>query len=202
MEQSLVSSAVFGVRDLSRNADFLAFQLGMSCVLPTDLSLSKVSVLLIARECIALNCFPPQIFDERGREYLAALCDFRVKSAELVISHTEIISTLDRANLAEMSALSTELDDKTWDALYEEWFENRFYAYIRGVGHPDHPDVIDVVGPEVHLRARGDTVLRARMFLHTLSGSDLVPLNSDWKLKVRILLQPPSPSPSTSSRFC
>ena len=84
-------------------------------------------------------------------------------------------------------------DDETWDLIYEQAFDIRLRAYLSGVGHPNHPNVIAAIGSERFEREAEDPLLRARLFVKMMSGSDLVPLDPSWSIQVRFADIPPHP---------
>lgn len=67
-------------------------------------------------------------------------------------------------------------------------FRDRVLRYVRGTGHPDHPELNGIVTPELAASERSDTTLRASLLLSTMSSSSLMPLGSHWKLKVSVLV--------------
>ena len=103
---------------------------------------------------------------------------------DVLIQHIAFKSRFDLAAIEQQSAQSEEMSTSTWDALFEDAFRSRLIRYLRGRGHPNHPDVIEVVGQETFVREEQDPLLRARLFLQMMSGSDLVPIDKEWKLKV------------------
>ena len=158
----------------------------MTHVLPAGTTLAEV------RDSYALPLdkahFGAQLFEGRSRDFVAAMCNHQLESTDTLIPHIHFESTLDRELIQAATANSDFIDNDTWDVLYENLFEERLLRYLRGTGHPDHPDVIAVVGVEEYSRSLGDPVLRSRLFLHTVSGSDLVPLDPNWKLRVSVPL--------------
>ena len=103
---------------------------------------------------------------------------------EVVIKALLDHSPLDVAAVNDAAGYADHMTTDSWDVYYQRLFRDYLEEYLRGSGHPDHPDVIAAVGEE-EFRARvGDPLLRARLFLHMMSGSDLVPVKPDWKLEV------------------
>ncbi|KAI0683562.1 hypothetical protein C8Q76DRAFT_804192 [Earliella scabrosa] len=181
IEQTLVSFAALGAKDISQTADFRAFQAGMTHVLPAGTTLAE-------------------LFEGRSRDFIAAMCNHQLESTDTLIPHIHFESTLDRELIQAATANSDFIDNDTWDVLYENLFEERLLRYLRGTGHPDHPDVIAVVGVEEYSRSLGDPVLRSRLFLHTVSGSDLVPLDPNWKLRIKFRHRRGRREPDTSNK--
>ncbi|EIN11647.1 hypothetical protein PUNSTDRAFT_131806 [Punctularia strigosozonata HHB-11173 SS5] len=56
--------------------------------------------------------------------------------------------------------------------------------YCQGVGHPDHPWTASVTS-EQRESVHGDRLLRARLLLKLMRGTDLLPVESGWTLKFR-----------------
>ncbi|TFK82278.1 hypothetical protein K466DRAFT_603805 [Polyporus arcularius HHB13444] len=166
MERHLVAQSVFDGTELASDANGLrSFRQGMHIALAGGRTLD---------ESFAYSC----------REYLAVMCSVRLNDISLLIRHIEFKSALDRRAAEQQSAHSEDMPDSSWDVIFEDAFKERVKAYLKGRGHPDHPDVRVVVGEDVFVRDRDDPLLRARLFLQMMSGSDLVPPNGDWKLKI------------------
>ena len=70
------------------------------------------------------------------------------------------------------------MDDPSWDLVYQSYFHERLEEYLNGVGHPDHPDVRAVVGEARFLADANDPLLRTRLFLQMMTGSDLLPMDT------------------------
>ena len=68
----------------------------------------------------------------------------------------------------------------------ETLFTHKFYCYLRGQGHPQHPAVTAQLRfdsePEGY-RFHDDKVLRSRLFLRFATGSELMPAGV-WNVKV------------------
>ncbi|TFK82464.1 hypothetical protein K466DRAFT_603651 [Polyporus arcularius HHB13444] len=166
MERHLVAQALFDGTELASDASGLAaFRRGMHMAIASGHTLD---------ETFLFNC----------RDYLAVMCSVRLDDVSLLIRHIEFKSALDLRAAEQQSAHSEIMPNVTWDVIFEDAFKERLTAYLKGRGHPDHPDVREVVGQEVFLRDQGDPLLRARLFLQMMSGSDLVPPEGDWKLKI------------------
>ncbi|TFK77715.1 hypothetical protein K466DRAFT_571306, partial [Polyporus arcularius HHB13444] len=88
----------------------------------------------------------------------------------------------------QQSANSEDMPDVSWDIIFEDAFRERLKAYLKGRGHPDHPDVHELIPEEIFMRDRDDPLLRARLFLQMMSGCDLVPPEGDWNLKARCFI--------------
>ncbi|KAH7907155.1 hypothetical protein BJ138DRAFT_1104551 [Hygrophoropsis aurantiaca] len=57
-----------------------------------------------------------------------------------------------------------------------ELFKTHVIHYLRGTGHPDHPDVRMVVGEEAFQQNRFNRTMRVEYLLHAMTGSNHVPL--------------------------
>ena len=126
-----------------------------------------------------------QAFDQRCRDFLAVMCNQRLDSIDLLLARTQSRSTLDAAAIASQGARQdAPIDDPTWDIIYEQGFDARLRTYLQGVGHPNHPNVVAAIGQQRFDRDANDPLLRARLFLHMMTGSDIVPLDPDWAIKV------------------
>ncbi|KAI0706371.1 hypothetical protein C8Q76DRAFT_748384 [Earliella scabrosa] len=169
-EIAAVESRIFGVSVLGCNSpadhpDLHAFAAGLAAPLAIGSGLA-------------------QTFASRCRDYLATMCNHRLDDPEVLVTHLEFRSALDAKKIASECERSVDMPLAAWDFFFEEEFVSRLLRYLRGRGHPDHPDVRAVVGEERFLRDRDDPLLRARLFLHMMSGSDLIPNGSSWKLKL------------------
>ena len=114
------------------------------------------------------------------------MCSQRLDTPELLISRLVDRSFLDAATIEQDAGRNVEMDDAVWDLYYQGLFRSLLEGYLRGTGHPDHPHVHAVVPDEHFARDANDPLLRSRLFLHMMSGSDLVPVDSGWKLEVRL----------------
>lgn len=88
-----------------------------------------------------------------------------------------------------ISHLSFKIDRTAADTTYSKAFwERRFKAaferYLRGIGHPDHPDVRNLLGEEFYQQSVGDHLLRPTLLLQGMLARDLLPPEDDWKLEV------------------
>ncbi|RDX47053.1 hypothetical protein OH76DRAFT_1419895 [Lentinus brumalis] len=110
-------------------------------------------------------------FFRRCRDFLAVMCHCRLEDVNLLLRKLDFRSTLDRKAIEQQSAQSETMTDGTWDAYFEDHFADRVRRYL-------------VVGDEAFERDSGDKLLRARLFLHTMTGTDLVPADESWSLKV------------------
>ncbi|KAI0712965.1 hypothetical protein C8T65DRAFT_695159 [Cerioporus squamosus] len=168
MERHLVAQAVFDGTELAADPSGLApFLRGM------HLAISEGHTL-------------EETFARNTRDYLATMCSVRLDDVSLLIRHLKIKSSLDRGAIEKQSANSEDMLNATWDVHFEDLFAERLKVYLWGRGHPDHPDVRDVVGEDVFLSDKEDALLRARLFLQMMSGSDLVPPEGDWQLKINV----------------
>ena len=77
-----------------------------------------------------------------------------------------------------------DLVQHTWDRFWETTFFNRLRQYLAGIGHPDHPHIKTIVGESRFDRERDDELVRARLFIRMMTGSEQVPDDDDWTLRV------------------
>ena len=112
------------------------------------------------------------------------MCNHRLQDPSLVVNALDFRSALDPKKIAADCEQSEDMSDEAFDFLFEQEFARRLTGYLQGAGHPNHPDVRSVVGEERFSLDSGDPLLRARLFLHMISGSDLVPNGDGWRLKV------------------
>jgi hypothetical protein len=63
-----------------------------------------------------------------------------------------------------------------WESTVE-LFKLHFRRYITGIGHPSHPNLVEFISEDVIKDGEGDKSLRARLFLLSISGSQLLPLH-------------------------
>ncbi|KAJ3010068.1 hypothetical protein NUW54_g885 [Trametes sanguinea] len=121
------------------------------------------------------------------RDHLAFLYDRQLKDVDDLIAHLEFKPAAKPGHAAWLSDgdSDTSIDDADWDVINEDLFMMRLREYLRGKGHPNHPYIQELVAPEVIAAAADDELLRARAFLQMMSGSDLLPADPNWKLKVR-----------------
>ncbi|KAL7277990.1 hypothetical protein ACG7TL_007943 [Trametes sanguinea] len=166
IECALVSEMVLGDKDVSTHPDLLAFSEGLHHVLAPG------SLLDIA-------------FLGRSAAYLAFMYDRRLHDVKLLLEHLEFNSAVKVSEQAMLTiADDDEMSTTTWDLLYEDLFASRLSEYLQGFGHPNHPHIVELLDHTTITAAADDGLLRARAFLQLMSGSDLLPTNPDWKLKV------------------
>ncbi|KAI0360820.1 hypothetical protein OH77DRAFT_1418840 [Trametes cingulata] len=169
IELALMSEMLLGDKDLSQHPDLIAFKDGMHHVLAPGSTLSA-----------SLN--------GESRDFLAFAYDCRLSSIDVLLDHLYFHSTA-KNHRQDDDVFSLDADDSSpikvsdWDAINEDLFETRLRAYLRGRGHPNHPYILELVGPSADTSDQSDPLFRARAFLQLMSGSDLVPLDPDWKLK-------------------
>ncbi|OSC97351.1 hypothetical protein PYCCODRAFT_1471873 [Trametes coccinea BRFM310] len=168
IELLLVSEMLLGDKNLAHHPDLEAFASGMSIVLAPGTTLRM-------------------IFDMEGttRDHLTFLYDRQLKDVADLIAHLEFKTAAKSGHAAWLSDGDSDasIDDADWDVINEDLFAMRLFEYLRGIGHPNHPYIQELVAPEAIAAAADDTLLRARAFLQMMSGSDLLPANPDWKLK-------------------
>ena len=75
------------------------------------------------------------------------------------------------------------------DVTYEKEFEDRMRFYLSQPGHPEEPEIQLMVGESRYTREKNDVLVRARLLLTMMTGSDLVPVDPTFRLKVRIVLR-------------
>ncbi|KAI0684623.1 hypothetical protein C8T65DRAFT_681618 [Cerioporus squamosus] len=166
IEASIVSTATLGAPNVSAYVDLKAFADGLSVGLAPGWSLSRM-------------------FENRARDYLGALFNQRLEDVQTILDRLEFRSNLDRDRIAEEEEASSSglLSRGARDLIFETEFAQRIEFYLKGVGHPDHPEVRRLVGEERFQSEAEDPLLRARLFLHTMTGSDLVPIDPNMKIK-------------------
>ncbi len=185
MERSMVSAALFGAPNVSSFVDFQAFRDGMSVAVLPMANLEGVSFVNVRPRASAHNV-RPQLFVWRARDYVARLCNQRLEDVEWLLSKLVFSSPLNRKKIDEAAATSDEVSQDYIDVTFESAFEDRVRFYLVQPGHPDHDEVKAMVGAERFQREREDPVLRARLFLQTIHGCDLVPMDPDIQFTVGV----------------
>lgn len=71
------------------------------------------------------------------------------------------------------------------DITYEQEFEDRVRFYLTQPGHPAAEDIQELVGEPRFTNEKDDPLLRARLFLVFMTGSDLVSTAPNFHLTVR-----------------
>ncbi len=125
------------------------------------------------------------------------MCNQRLDSVDELLAHIVINSGVNHHDV-DLTFLSSddendrggkgkkrELPDAVWDTMNETDFDLAFRHYLSEPGHPDVPVIQEMVGEEAFVRDAADPLLRARLFLAFLSGSDLKPIDPNWNIKVR-----------------
>ena len=111
---------------------------------------------------------------------------------KLNVSHPEDI--VSRLEFAYRSASGDEISDEEPSDANQELAQtlvrnlwDSFKRYLRGVGHPDHEfiRVTKVISEEIMRRDAADALLRSKLFLEVISGSELLPVSEGAKLRVR-----------------
>ncbi|TFK84577.1 hypothetical protein K466DRAFT_567140 [Polyporus arcularius HHB13444] len=162
IEQALVSSLVFGGRQVADDPDMHAFMDGVFAAHPQR------------RALIAT-------FEGLARDYIAAMCNKRLDNVQFLLDHIRFATGVDHS-LVDLTG-DSGMTVAEWDQIFEREFQEAFGYYIRQAGHPDDNEIRKLVG-ESFDSATGDRLLRARMFLAIMSGSDLVPIEKEWSIKV------------------
>ena len=125
----------------------------------------------------------------------------RLDDVSILRSHIEFRSALDRdAVLAEEEhSEAMEVSERCLDYYYEALFQDKLMLYLEGLGHPDHWFIRSVVSDTDFEAGRHDPLLRARRFLQLMTGSDLIPIQDNWKLVVSLLACPFLPCSTLTS---
>ncbi len=126
------------------------------------------------------------------------MCNQRLEKIETLLSHMEFASGVDRSKV-DLTAVSSDEESTEqgfngsghsvsmsiadWDSTFEAEFELALTHYIQQPGHPDDNGVRGLVGSRYESEA-DDRLLRARLFLAFMTGSDLVPIEDTWNIKV------------------
>ncbi len=116
---------------------------------------------------------------------MAALCSQRIKDRDWVLKRLDFISNLDPETVEEDAASSDEVSKDTLDLTFQNEFAERVRFYLDQDGHPDHDDVRDMVGEPRFTKEADDPILRARLLLQVMTGSDLVSRDPFFTLTVR-----------------
>ncbi|RDX52123.1 hypothetical protein OH76DRAFT_1416737 [Lentinus brumalis] len=130
------------------------------------------------------------------RDYIAAMCNQRLDSVDLLLAHLDFCPAADddgmgfEDDVVEVSGKATAgvlstLPDSVWDRYFESEFEVALRYYLSQSGHPDVPIIRTMAGNRFDTEA-GDPLLRARLFLTLMSGSKLVPIEPAWKIKIQV----------------
>ncbi|KAJ2985620.1 hypothetical protein NUW54_g10088 [Trametes sanguinea] len=155
LERSLACRILVGDADPATHPDFRAFQSGFNLTAVIHPHLS------ISSE-----------FSSRTKSFLGTVYNRKVKSAQDFLAHLHF----------EMTNNATE--DQT---RYELLFQERLRRYLLGQGHPIHEQLEGLLNPESDSdseAASDSAVLRATLLLSMMSGSALMPLETNWQLKV------------------
>ncbi|KAI0684305.1 hypothetical protein C8T65DRAFT_748773 [Cerioporus squamosus] len=179
VEQTLVAHMVLGHGKVADEYDMAAFAEGLFAA-----HAQRTDLL--------------QTFQGLERDYLAAMCNQRLDSVDELLAHIEPQSGVDHSKIdltflggsddgpsdnGERPGGTLGLADNIWDSTYEADFEIAFHYYIWQPGHPDTPIIREMVGDEWEQHA-SDELLRARLFLTMMSGSDLMPVEPHWQIKM------------------
>ncbi len=119
------------------------------------------------------------------------MCNKRLDNVQFLLDHISFASGVDHS-LVDLTG-DSGMTVAEWDQIFEREFQEAFGYYIRQAGHPDDEEIRKLVG-ESFDSATGDRLLRARMFLAIMSGSDLVPIEKEWSIKVSFGSFVPTPS--------
>ncbi|TFK87733.1 hypothetical protein K466DRAFT_599244 [Polyporus arcularius HHB13444] len=178
IEQDLVSSLVFGGRQIADDPDMHAFTEGFFAAHPDRLSLIAT-------------------FKGNARDYLANMFNKRLDSVQVLLDHIDFASGVDQA-LVDLTS-GGGIAEAEWDRTFESEFELALAFYMQQAGHPDDDGIRKLVGDGFDSAAH-DPLLRARMFLTIMSGSDLLPAESEWKIKIAFRhIRQPRPNPPSPS---
>ena len=68
-------------------------------------------------------------------------------------------------------------------------FEMHLLRYLKGSGHPSHPDILSgaLISAEEVASGVGDNLLHARMFMRAITTSGMIPLDEHWEIEVLII---------------
>ncbi|KAI0710335.1 hypothetical protein C8T65DRAFT_695615 [Cerioporus squamosus] len=176
IEQDLVSYLVFGARQVADDPDMHAFTDGIFAAHPDRPTLIGT-------------------FNGLARDYIAAMCNKRLDNVQVLLDHIDFASGVDHSqvdltgeevggtdSIPAQGAEGSGMSIAEWDQTFENEFQVAFVYYMKQAGHPDNDGIRKLVGETFDSDA-GDPLLRARMFLTIMSGSDLVPVEKEWTVK-------------------
>ena len=88
-----------------------------------------------------------------------------------------------------LERLEFHVDGEASDELthqYCELFKRHMHRYIKGVGHPNHEDVMsgDLLPPGAFAQEAENRTLRAELLLTVTTDSNLLPTESTWSIQV------------------
>ena len=131
------------------------------------------------------------------------MCNQRLDNVGILLAHIDYDSTVDSdqvdlttlpteeasttVGLGEQQSPAARLPDAMWDVMFEHDFQLALRHYLVQRGHPDTEVIRAMVGADFE-RDRNDEFLRSRLFLRMMSGSDLIPTERDWVIKVSMLM--------------
>ena len=178
--------ATLAAPNVSHFVDYQAFKDGMSWAVPPNGTLRLVSTALLSYHLFSLMplWLFVQLFKDRAREFIAALCSQRLTDPSWVPSRLKFTSNIDREMVAETAAFSTEGMKLAYKLTDESDFEMRVRHYFSQVGHPDTEDIRLMVGPDRYDAESNDPLLRSRLFLEYMTASDLLPMDPQFNLEV------------------
>ncbi|KAJ8690698.1 hypothetical protein PTI98_012104 [Pleurotus ostreatus] len=162
IERSLLCYLLFGSKDVSHHPDYLAFCNGFNLQISDDLSV--------------LDTF---VWSSKG--LLAYLYNRRLDSPDTLFKHLE---------LGRQTCLGSHTTATTNQCDIGKRFMDHLQRYISGVGHVEHhwtrPFLVETdVAAKKH-----DLLLRSRLLLATLTGSNKIPTADNWSLTFNMSYQP------------
>ncbi|EIM83905.1 uncharacterized protein STEHIDRAFT_159515 [Stereum hirsutum FP-91666 SS1] len=83
--------------------------------------------------------------------------------------------------------MTTDYSDNVKSNTLSRLFQLRVIRYLLGHGHPNHPTIRGTfVTDQVFVATQNNPSIRAKMFIIAMTGSDLIPNEVSWKLKIRL----------------
>ncbi|TFK84582.1 hypothetical protein K466DRAFT_601885 [Polyporus arcularius HHB13444] len=81
---------------------------------------------------------------------------------------------------------SPHMSQDSCDLMFESRALQAFRTYLLGSGHPDDPDIRAMLGRDLFARDVGDRMLRPRLFIGCLCGTDSVPDEQNWPKRIQV----------------
>ncbi|RDX47054.1 hypothetical protein OH76DRAFT_1419896 [Lentinus brumalis] len=100
---------------------------------------------------------------------------------EELLQHVQFVSHLDNVPHSTLSEIEGEVARR---ADYEGLLAEALKSYLSGVGHPDSWGLREVLGETSFCEGEGDSLLRGRLFMRRVLGSDIVPTEPNWKIQI------------------
>ncbi|TFK81808.1 hypothetical protein K466DRAFT_604194 [Polyporus arcularius HHB13444] len=112
----------------------------------------------------------------------------RLADIDVLLQHIQFVSSAKAQvpfNFAPANhPVMNTVEQSQHDAYYESVLKVALETYLRGVGHPQVPDIRSVIGDEVFQRTEVEPLLRARLFMRRTMGTDVVPEDEAWKIQI------------------